>query len=494
MSEYIKQTWVDGETPVDAEHLNHLEEGVAAAHKAIAELPEIPEIPDAPVQSVNGKTGDVALTASDVGALPADAEIIDTTARAGVAALTEEIEEIRTGGEITWSEVGETVVGRFDETTGKLKEGNWAAYNTAIVEVEAGSQYRVTTYAHKFIAAFTDKNGNVISTIPVSAETAESTDGTYYRYTDKEIEIPANAHTLWVSSAIKYYSSHTEPPFTRPIIQKGKATGIVYLTAMVDHLENEQKKTEAHFPLEGKTVVNFGDSIFGWFDAPDDISTKIAELTGATVYNVGFGAMWMSGKSGEAYNFCMCGLAESVAAQDFSAQVSALETWSDASAAAAFAPTVETLQSIDFSEVDAITIAYGTNDFTANIPLDHETNPTNKWSFASALRYSIETILTAHPHIKIYVCTPIYRFYLDESGAYSNDSDTATNTNGVTLVEFAEKAIEVAKEYHLPYIDNYNELGINKFTRLEYFDATDGTHPNLAGRHLIARHIAHKLW
>lgn len=91
MSEYIKQTWVDGETPVDAEHLNHLEEGVAAAHKAIAELPEIPEIPDAPVQSVNGKTGDVALTASDVGALPADAEIIDTTARAGVAALTEEI-------------------------------------------------------------------------------------------------------------------------------------------------------------------------------------------------------------------------------------------------------------------------------------------------------------------------------------------------------------------------------------------------------------------
>ena len=90
MSEYIKQTWVDGETPVDAEHLNHLEEGVAAAHKAIAELPEIPEIPDVPVQSVNGKTGEVVLTAPDVGALPADAEIIDTTARAGVAALTEE--------------------------------------------------------------------------------------------------------------------------------------------------------------------------------------------------------------------------------------------------------------------------------------------------------------------------------------------------------------------------------------------------------------------
>lgn len=39
MSEYIKQTWVDNETPVDAEHMNHIEDGVAAAHKAISELP-----------------------------------------------------------------------------------------------------------------------------------------------------------------------------------------------------------------------------------------------------------------------------------------------------------------------------------------------------------------------------------------------------------------------------------------------------------------------
>ena len=84
MSEYIKQTWVDGETPVDAEHMNHLEEGVAAAHKAIAELPETPEIPKIPVVddtlSVSGAAADAAAVGKKV------------------KALTEEIDELKENG------------------------------------------------------------------------------------------------------------------------------------------------------------------------------------------------------------------------------------------------------------------------------------------------------------------------------------------------------------------------------------------------------------
>ena len=36
MEKYTKQTWVDGETPVDAEHLNHIEDGVERLSEAIA--------------------------------------------------------------------------------------------------------------------------------------------------------------------------------------------------------------------------------------------------------------------------------------------------------------------------------------------------------------------------------------------------------------------------------------------------------------------------
>jgi hypothetical protein len=35
---YIKQVWVDRETPLDAEHLNHIEVGIYDAHDLIAEL------------------------------------------------------------------------------------------------------------------------------------------------------------------------------------------------------------------------------------------------------------------------------------------------------------------------------------------------------------------------------------------------------------------------------------------------------------------------
>ena len=38
---YVKQTWVDKETPLDAAHMNHIEEGLDAAHKAIEENSQV---------------------------------------------------------------------------------------------------------------------------------------------------------------------------------------------------------------------------------------------------------------------------------------------------------------------------------------------------------------------------------------------------------------------------------------------------------------------
>ena len=52
---------------------------------------------------------------------------------------------------------------------------------------------------------------------------------------------------------------------------------------------------------------------------------------------------------------------------------------------------------------------------------------------------------------------------------------------------------EIAKEYGLLYIDNYNGSGINEFTRDECFSATDGTHPIAHGRELISESISKAL-
>lgn len=37
---YVKQTWVDRETPVDAEHLNHMEDGISENAEAIKKIKE----------------------------------------------------------------------------------------------------------------------------------------------------------------------------------------------------------------------------------------------------------------------------------------------------------------------------------------------------------------------------------------------------------------------------------------------------------------------
>lgn len=252
---------------------------------------------------------------------------------------------------------------------------------------------------------------------------------------------------------------------------------------------------------QGKVIVNFGDSIFGKARAPIDISTKLAEETQATVYNAGFGGCRMAKHTIENFDaFSMYQLAKAIASKDFSLQEAAIEkgkiaqTERQGKLPTYFEETLALLKSIDFSKVDIITIAYGTNDFTGNMPIGNEANSYDTETYAGALRYSIETLLTAFPNINIFICSQTYRFWMDESGEFIEDSDTKTNYHGYKLPDYVAKTQEIANEYKLPYIDVYYSLGINKFNRDIYFPNNDGTHHNEKGRERIALKIAKELY
>lgn len=247
-------------------------------------------------------------------------------------------------------------------------------------------------------------------------------------------------------------------------------------------------------PLYGKTVVNFGDSIFGNARPPEDISTYLASMTGATVHNCGFGGCRMSYHPSANYDaFSMTKLADAVANNDFSVQDTAISNTEGDSLPGYFKEGLNLLKSIDFSTVDIITIAYGTNDFNG-VTLDNAENKLSQRTFAGALRYSIETILTAYPHIHIFVCSPTYRFWMDGEYSFVEDSDTKQGGAYYLVTDVVEKGREVSAEYKVPFIDNYYSLGINKFNRVQYFPKTDGAHHNIEGRKLIAAHIAKELF
>lgn len=244
-------------------------------------------------------------------------------------------------------------------------------------------------------------------------------------------------------------------------------------------------------PLVNKKIVCFGDSIFGNFRDTnlDDVSIPkmIEKRTLASVYNCGFGGCRMAEHPVSYWDaFGMHSIADSIASGDWSIQEQAIKDGVSAGAGYTFetyfAETLNVLKSISFNDIDIIVIAYGTNDFSGNV---------TETQFKVALSHSIETILTAFPHLKILVVSPMWRWY--ESETVYTDSDTKTNSNGNTLVEFVDWCKEEADKYHLPYVDTYKNLGINKFNRLTYFASNDGTHPITAGRELRANLISAEL-
>lgn len=259
------------------------------------------------------------------------------------------------------------------------------------------------------------------------------------------------------------------------------------------NLENIGEKGLPIFaPLAGKKIANFGDSIFGNARPPEDVSTYLAEKTGAEVLNCAFGGCRMAihNQLGHWNAFTMVNLAQAIASGDYTVQDEALN-YDDRTSYAE--EPLSVIKSTDFSTVNILTIAYGANDFTSNISLDNTENPYDTTTLAGALRTSVESLLTAYPNLRIFILSSTYRFYIDDNNEYTEDSNTRTNGNNVTISEFNAKLKEVAEEYNLPFIDNYN-IGIGKFNRYQYFNANDGAHHKETGRKLIAEHLAKELY
>ena len=243
-------------------------------------------------------------------------------------------------------------------------------------------------------------------------------------------------------------------------------------------IKNAIGSVNTTFTNRGYTIVNMGDSLFGNFRDATSISNYLANSTGATVHNCGFGGCRMSGHYAPWSAFSMYKLADAIVTGDFTEQ-EANATHSDAPEY--FVETVNLLKSIDFSTVDIITINYGVNDFTSGQGLASDTF--NFDTYEGSLKYSIEKILAKYPNIRIVLVTPCFSYWL-ENGAYSKDSDTYTIA-GRKLTAFVDKCKEVAGKYHLPVVDTYNELGVNKFNCTHY--SNDGIHPTEDGRKAIAK-------
>ena len=356
---------------------------------------------------------------------------------------------------------------------------------TGIYRTGTTTKFALWTYA------FYDANKTFISA------QKDTTDYQIVEYEGKQV--------TWLNIAVpgaKYIRITNQPsrPYEYYVVKQFTVTGYDVPHITINDID----------PLKfyGKKIVNFGDSIFGNFrDANEttdkSISRMIAEATGATVYNCGFGGCRMAWHSEHWRAFSMFALADAITTGVWTDQDAAIDA-SPSGMPSYFSETLALLKSIDFTDVDYITIGYGVNDFTGNVFIDAHSGLTEQQYFKGALDYSLRTILTAFPNIRVIVITPCWMWYPNaDTGLLDYDSDDAqaVNTRNLTLPDYVNACKTVCEKYHVPCIDTYTELGFNQYSYTAYFNvkgvdgasASDGTHPKQSGRQLRAGRIIGQL-
>ena len=226
--------------------------------------------------------------------------------------------------------------------------------------------------------------------------------------------------------------------------------------SQLDNMKNEISY------LKNKTVVMMGDSIMDICGIPENV----AKLTGANVYNVGFQGctmQYMDTVYEKNKEFSGYGISKSIAENNFSAQETAITTNSNLSI---YSNKLATLKTIDFSNVDIVTVAYGTNDFGfGGIVGTKDDDGYN--NVAGAMKEIVKNLQSINSNMEIIFFTPIYR------------GDKFINSSNV-LEDYVSVIKETASSLGIKVIDLFTCSGINEFNYSTLLK-DDKLHPNDAG-------------
>lgn len=242
----------------------------------------------------------------------------------------------------------------------------------------------------------------------------------------------------------------------------------------IDEYTNHSKVSEV---LNGsKNIVVFGDSIFGMVDDETGVSGIMRNYTNANIINCAFGGTRLSIRSEtngyEQFDFG--NLVNCVASGDYSSLVTTgLPSY--------YASRKDRLSHVDFSKVDVVLLYYGTNDYMSGVTQEQ----------VMACANYVKTLQTAFPQIKAVYCSPSFRVFFDNEGAYETDSNSYNPSRG-TLRDYCTWYKAMAESINIEFIDCYN-IGINAANYARYFTSPDGVHHNANGRAYLGEYLGKKM-
>jgi len=244
------------------------------------------------------------------------------------------------------------------------------------------------------------------------------------------------------------------------------------------------------------TIVAFGNAPFA-----DDKGSKnnlaniIAEKTDAVVYNCSIAGSYATNSTKslqkqhppmDAFTFYWLTTLFCVDNQALYEQK--LKTFdSDSAEYAECKNAIDTINSIDFSTVDVITIMYDSTDFyMGNLEYDG-VKYKNIQSFSGNIYAGIELIQKTYPHIRIIVLSPTYSYSIDENGEYV---DSELNYEYIPLSSYAMILERIAYLRGVTFVDNFYG-SVNANNASEYLE--NHYQLNQKGRELIADRFIYAL-
>jgi len=252
--------------------------------------------------------------------------------------------------------------------------------------------------------------------------------------------------------------------------------------------------TQGHEDDGVDTILCLGNDVFSYDrDEETGLSNMIADMTGATVYNVSFPGTTVAyaplGSGTEIDTYSFVGVAKAIKSGDFSELSSkASDMGQD------YVTSVEALKSIDFNSIDTLCIMYDGNDYIQKRTLYNPTDVDNlltsgyefdEYTYMGAFVAGVKAIHEAYPHIRIVVNTFTYCTAPDESGNMQ-PGDVLNYGNG-TLTDYYGRLFQASETLNVSFIDDYMGF-ITESNSGEYLN--DNIHLNVSARQYVAYHFA----
>jgi lysophospholipase L1-like esterase len=214
---------------------------------------------------------------------------------------------------------------------------------------------------------------------------------------------------------------------------------------------------------------------------PDyDVASLTSLIIGSQIYNAGIGGTTLT--RGTDANFCAIidAILETTNWDAIDAYIE--DSIADYVSFTGLRTTIGAIKTLDFSTVDFILIAYGSNDWIYDRAIGADSS-TSESEFIGALRYSLNALLAEYPQLKVYIVTPAYRW----NTGTGVDSDTETHLTK-TLGTYAGEIVHASNLFHVPCANIYADGMINIYNRTTFL--SDGVHRTKAGYKLLADQYA----